>query len=184
MLHIYLGIIESEQGQDKFTELYYEHRQLMFHIANEILHNPQDAEDALQIAFTNIAENIEKILGMDEIRTRSYVCITAKNAAINMYNHRKRNNSVPIEEAEEIADESVEIEHQAMLNMDIATMKRALEMLPEKYFDVLYLELNNGLNAKEIAAVLGVSEETARKRVQRAKKKLKEILEGMEEFNG
>lgn len=42
----------------RLAELQY--RGLMYHVAYEILHNEQDAEDAVHHAFVKIAENIKK----------------------------------------------------------------------------------------------------------------------------
>ena len=58
---IYLQMIETEAEQSKFELIYHEYFPLMFHIAYQILHHQQDAEDAVHQAFVSIAENITKI---------------------------------------------------------------------------------------------------------------------------
>ncbi|MBQ8804648.1 MAG: sigma-70 family RNA polymerase sigma factor [Tyzzerella sp.] len=58
---IYMLMIDSSDDQSKFEKLYNEYKGLMFYVANNILHNEQDAEDAVHHAFVKIAENIEKI---------------------------------------------------------------------------------------------------------------------------
>ena len=60
--HINLQTIESEEDKSKFEGIYYRYRKLMFHVAMKILHNRQDAEDAVHQAFVSIIENLEKIL--------------------------------------------------------------------------------------------------------------------------
>lgn len=58
---IYLQMLETPEEKSKFEQLYLEYKGLMFHVAYEILHNEQDAEDAVHQAFVKIAENIKKI---------------------------------------------------------------------------------------------------------------------------
>lgn len=57
---IYLQMIDSPEDRSKFEQIYMEYRSMMFHMANRILTNEQDAEDAVHEAFLKIAENIEK----------------------------------------------------------------------------------------------------------------------------
>ena len=49
---IYLQMIDTPEDRSKFEQIYLEYRGLMFHVANEILHNEQDAEDAVHQAFS------------------------------------------------------------------------------------------------------------------------------------
>lgn len=58
---IYMMMIDSESDQSKFEQIYMKYKGLMFYVANDILHNEHDAEDAVHQAFIKIAENIKKI---------------------------------------------------------------------------------------------------------------------------
>ena len=60
---IYMMMLETPEEKSLFEQIYLEYRGLMFHVAYEILHNEQDAEDAVHQAFVKIAENIKKIVG-------------------------------------------------------------------------------------------------------------------------
>ena len=58
---VYLAMIPTEEGRNKFALLYWEYRDLMFYLALRILGSQQDAEDAVQEALLRITEIIEKI---------------------------------------------------------------------------------------------------------------------------
>lgn len=58
---VYLQMIEGEEEKLRFAVLYETYRGLMFYTANSILHNSQDAEDAVHQAFISLAENFSKI---------------------------------------------------------------------------------------------------------------------------
>lgn len=57
---IYLQVIDAPEDRDQFITLYETYRGLMFYVANQILQNEQDAEDAVHDAFCpwrNISKN-------------------------------------------------------------------------------------------------------------------------------
>ncbi|MGN0612991.1 MAG: RNA polymerase sigma factor [Porcipelethomonas sp.] len=60
MLGIYLALIDDDDNKNLFEELYYEYRNGMYNIAFGILHNVEDAEDAVHEAFLCIANKFEK----------------------------------------------------------------------------------------------------------------------------
>ena len=56
---IYLNVIDGNQNQNKFENVYNKNKNLMFHIAYSILNNEADAEDAVHTSFMRLAENFE-----------------------------------------------------------------------------------------------------------------------------
>ena len=48
---IYLQMIDTPEERSKFEQIYLEYKGLMFHVAYDILHNEQDAEDAVHQGF-------------------------------------------------------------------------------------------------------------------------------------
>ncbi|MFQ8837836.1 MAG: sigma factor [Oscillospiraceae bacterium] len=70
---IYLQTIDTAEDRSKFEQLYEQYKQLMFYTAFQILKRPQDAEDAVHLAFLSIAENISRISDLDCPKTRAYI---------------------------------------------------------------------------------------------------------------
>lgn len=54
---MYLTIIDSKEGQQKFEFIYNRYKKLMFYIANKILGDTRDSEDTVHDAFLKIIEN-------------------------------------------------------------------------------------------------------------------------------
>ena len=61
MLNLCLAMLDSDDDKKSFEALYYKYRQCMYVVAYSILHNVQDAEDAVQNALIAVANNYEKI---------------------------------------------------------------------------------------------------------------------------
>lgn len=62
---VYMQLIDIAEDRSKFERLYEQYKQLMFYTAFQILKRPQDAEDAVHLAFLSIAENISRISDLD-----------------------------------------------------------------------------------------------------------------------
>jgi RNA polymerase sigma-70 factor (ECF subfamily) len=171
MLPIYLAMVDGEDEKSNFESLYLTYRKLMFHVANGILNDEGLAEDAVHQAFLKILENFDKVGEISCHKTRSYVVIIVRNVAINMYNSRKRHHTVPIEEAVFCAAE-VNMER----TNDLDNLAEAVLKLPVIYKDALKLKYVQEFSNAEIAGMLGISEAAVRKRLERARRMLEEIL--------
>ena len=165
---IYLQMIESEDDKAKFEEIYLKYKALMFYAANKILHNEQDAEDAVHMAFIKIAENIEKIDVLDCPKARSYIVTIVEHKAIDIY--RKKNRYKESKYLEEVTGLEVTYEGDNLLTKSILN-------LPARYREAILLRYYHGYSVREIAALFDISLMAASKLDQRAKKKLKELCE-------
>ncbi|MCC8016083.1 MAG: RNA polymerase subunit sigma-24, partial [Clostridiales bacterium] len=92
MLYLYLAMIDDDIDRNKFEIIYYNYRKRMVYEAYIVLHNAEDAEDAVHDTFIKIARNIKSIDNPNSRKTLSYVLKAVKNTAINMYNKNKKHN--------------------------------------------------------------------------------------------
>ncbi len=61
----------------------------MFKVANSILKNTFDAEEAVNEAFLRIAINFSKVSEANQHKARKFAVITVRNVAIDIYNKKK-----------------------------------------------------------------------------------------------
>lgn len=159
---LYLSIIETAEQQSKFEKIYLTYQGLMFHVANNILHNENDAEDAVHQAFLKIAENIAKVDDTDEAKLKRFVVIVTENSAIDLMRKIQRHATIPLDECLGIA---------ATYDGENRVAK-CIAKLPDRYSQVLFLKIDYGYSAKEIGKILGITEANAAKRFTRAKEML------------
>jgi len=172
MLVIYLSMLNGQEDKNKFELLYEKYRKLMFYIDNQILNDEYLAEDAVHQTFIEILKNLDKIDDVFCHKTKNFIVIMVRNTAINMYNRRKRNSVVPFDEAQCC------IGHEALEAAEgIERLVQLIINLPVIYKDVLTLKYVHGFSNPEIASLLGISEATVRKRLERARRKLNEAIE-------
>lgn len=167
-----LAAMCSAADTNRFEELYYKYRLLMYHAAYEILKNPQDSEDAVQEAFFNIARNFEKICEVNSPQTRSFAVIITRNVCFNML--RKKRGVSDIDEEDIPSERSAE--DMVFSDYGVEVLTNALERLPQKYRDFLHLTVYEEMSLHEAAEFLGITYENAKSRAKRARKRLAEIL--------
>ncbi len=163
---IYLQMIDEPQERCKFVEVYETYCKLMFYVANEILHNTHDAEDAVHQAFMSIAKNMKKIYEVKCPKTRSYIVTIVENKAIDVYRLKQRRAEVEL--GEELNGLSVEYDGDDAL-------AGCLLRLPARYREALLLRYEQGYSVKEIAQMMKLTEANVHKLLQRAKKQLEEL---------
>lgn len=157
---IYLQALDSPEDRTRFESLYTAYRGLMFHVANRILHNSQDAEDAVHQAFLSLAEHpLPQELGP---RARCLAVTVAERKAIDLCRARQRHPQAELEET---------IPGCEGPSSD-GTLAGAMAALPPRYREVLLLRYYNGYSAAETGGLLGLTPENVRQLTVRAKRLL------------
>lgn len=180
MLFLYMSMIEQKADQIRFEEIYYGYRKQMLVVANRVLHNMEDAEDAVQNALLGIAKHIKSVPAGDERVVRAYVLTAAKNAALSLLpGKQQREGFADISELSIPANE--DLFQQVLNSQDYDILLRAMKKLESPYREVIMLVYVHEQSAKAAAELLCRKEETVRKQLQRGKKLLIELCrkEGM-----
>lgn len=172
MLLFYLNLIETQEDKSKFEQLYIEYKRLMKYIALDILKNDSLADDAVHDAFLKIINSLDGIEDVYCHKTKSFVVIVIKSAAIDIGRKEKKRKCLNIEDVKEPRIYNRHI----FETVEAKELVSKIKLLPETYRDILELKINNGLTEKEISEVLGISHSAARKRMQRAREALVALL--------
>lgn len=170
MLFIYLSLIDSEENKDKFETLYLRHRKLMKYIALDILGDEHLAEDAVHNAFLKIIANLDKFSEEDCQENKNLIVIIIRSVSIDMY--RKRNREF---ENTDILDKELTVETDFSV-VQVEDILKEIEALPEIYRDVLLLKVEYDFKDRDIAKMLGINVDTVSKRLERARKQLKQQI--------
>lgn len=165
---IYLQMIESPEERSKFVMIYEEYREYMYRVAFAILHNQEDAEDAVHYAFVKIAENIKNVDEPVCLKTRGYVVTIVRNRAIDVYRKKQAHPHAEYRDALR----GVQVEYDGDNRVAACIMK-----LSEHQRNILILKYHYGYELKEIAKMLGVTYRNALQIEQRAKNKLRALCE-------
>lgn len=173
MLSIYLSVLETQEDKDLFEEWYRLYRGSMYNIAFSILHNKEDAEDALNEAFLCIANKFEKIRKLSRQEVKAYYVIIIRNTSINIYRKNKSRSNY----CEPLEDNDVAVEDDFLGQIERKALNKAIASLPSEYKDLIFMFYAENQTAKEIAEYIGITQSAVWKRLERARKLLREALE-------
>ena len=165
---IYLQMLDTPEAKIRFEQIYTKYRGLMYHVAENILHDSQEAEDAVHNAFLWIIKNFSKFQDCPLKDIAPMLTVIAKNEAISLL--RKRKNNVPLEEW----DGFVETVNDTT---DYQDLVNSFQRLPQTYRVVMEMKLLMGCSDGEIAAKLGLSKTAVSTRVSRGRQLLRNIVE-------
>ncbi|MBQ0125272.1 MAG: sigma-70 family RNA polymerase sigma factor [Clostridiales bacterium] len=146
----------------------YAERQI-FAVAYSVLHDFSLSDDVVQETYVKI---LEKASGYTPgTSAKAWILTVARNCALDMLRHRSYETP-----DENIADrpEYRFDESAVVLSMEV---KSALDALSDEDRQVVTLKIYAGLRHGEIAKMLGISTEAAKKKYQRALARLKEMME-------
>lgn len=173
---LFLAMLDTQEEKSKFAKLYETYRYLLWYVANDILRDADDAEDAVQETFFALTRHMDKIEDVDSTRTRNFLVTIVKSKAIDIMRKKTRGNLEYLEEIE--TDETWQDALDTYIEREqLSRIVTAIRSLDENYRVVLEYRFLHGLSEKETASILGLTEKNLSVRTSRARKKLKELLE-------
>lgn len=173
MLMIYLSMLDTEEDKDIFMQLHDEYSQVMYKKAYAILKDSSLAEDAVQESFIRILKNFDKVIKKKCPQTRKYFVNIVRSVSIDVYRKRKKQQILSFDELEgTMVDEFANTEE----ILEGKEIEGYILQLPKSYYIILSLKYDDGYTYKEIADILDITEENVKKRLMRARNKLREIL--------
>ena len=155
-------------------------------VARRILRDNAHAEDAVQGAFVNIFKNLNSFGGRSAIKTWMHRIVV--NQALMVLRKNRRMNETSIDDLlPEFDDYSCRIEDswttfetpESLLQRADTNKKTSefIDLLPDKYRNVLILRDIEELSTSEVAEALELSETNVKVRLHRARSALKKLLE-------
>lgn len=175
MLMLCAAMIDEKPDQLRFERIYYSYRKQMLLVALRVLHNQDEAEDAVQNALLGIARNIQSVPQEEKVE-RAYVLTAAKNAALALLPKQQRRWET-LDLADVNASSGDDLFLQAMNRLDYDLLLRCLRQLDPIYRDVLLLVYVQEQSLDAAADILRRKKETVRKQLQRGKRLLAELCE-------
>lgn len=161
-----------------FDRLYRDHVDRMYRFAQRLCGSPDDAKDLVQETFLSAYRGLKDFRGDSSVSTWLYTI--AAHACQRMRRKRKGEPErelsldalIPTSDGEmplQIPGESLSPE-EALEHKELRrSLFDAVHKLPKKYRMVLVLRDMEGLSAKEVAAVMGLTERAVKSRLHRAR---------------
>ncbi len=168
MLALVLLAADNIEEGDKLIDLIREYQNQMYKAAFNVVHNRQDAEDAVQNTFLYLIKH-RKMPDPSDPKAGLLLLISVRQRAINIYNYNKSHTHISLQDIEDTAEQDSSAERAA----EIAD---AVEKLQPDLQELLLLRYTEMLTTSEIAALKGMKPDTVQKKLKKARQKLHDIL--------
>lgn len=182
------AIIERARKGDvqAYNRLVIEHQELAYNVARRIVGNPQTAEDVTQDAF------IAAYQALDQFRGGSFKAWLLRIVTNRCYDVLRRHKRRPQASIEELTEENEsapflrsaeESPEQYQQRAELAqAIERCLQSLPAEQRITAVLCDVEGYDYNDIARILSISLGTVKSRISRARSKLRECLQKVQEL--
>lgn len=152
-------------------KIYQEYANMLYKYVFCLTGKKDISEEMVQETFEVAIKNINKFEGKCKIST--WLCQIAKYIWYGRIKKRNKLKEVPLDNAYELREDGI-IEEQIYKNQEKLQLFKSIQKLDEDTKNVIYLRILGNLTYKEIAEVMGKSENWARVVFFRGKQKLKE----------
>lgn len=143
--------------------LFRQYKDPVYRLALSMTGSSADAEDVCQTVFLKLLEKQPRLVPDKE---RAWLLRVTANQCRSLWRLLRRRPTVPLEQALELAAPQS------------TPLLRQIMELPAKDRAVLYLHYYEGFSTREVGEMLRISQSAVTTRLLRARKKLKEELEG------
>lgn len=161
--------------QKKFGKIYDQYVEKIYRFIFLKVNSQEIAQDLTSETFLRVWEKFRQGKENPIENPRAFLYQTARNLVIDYYRKKAQAQVVSAENAL-IIDPNQNLEEKALLNSDIEKVRFALSKLKEDYQNVIIWHYLDNLPIREVAKMLGRTEEATRVLLHRALKALKNEL--------
>ena len=154
--------------------LYERHARSIYNFAHRLLLDPATAEEILQETFLRVYQERAAFRPVATFKTWAFTI--ARNLCVDILRSAPRLHEVGANPLPEVADPGPSPLDRLDRSNREAVLRRALSDLPPDDREVLLLSRYHGLKYREIAAIVGGSEDAVKMRVHRALTRLRKLL--------
>ena len=176
----------STKDEEYFYQFYEAHKNFMYYIARKYVPSQVDCDDIVQETTLRLLNNISTLSALSHNKAAKYIALTVKSVFLDMEKQKHGNKTYFL------SDEILEILLEAELlpeddisnlssRMAVESLKRSL---PPRDWIALEAKYLMGYTQDELAPLLGVTPDSVRMILCRAREKARIILQNEMEYGG
>ena len=159
----------------RFTDLLGSYEKEIHRYAFRMTGNPEDAQDVLQETFLRAFRAFPRL--PSDANHRAWLYRIAHRQALNLFRSQKVRATEPLEDALAVGDANGHPDDFAETRRLVRALGHVIRDLTPRQRSALLLRKYEGLAYRDVADILGCSEENARAQVYQAMKKVRNGLE-------
>lgn len=134
-----------------------------------------DVDDIMQDSYIKVLRAAER---KPVIHAKAYLFATARNVALGLFRRPRIFSGKPVTDiaALSVSEEGADVAERVSTKQETAILLDAIDALPPRCREIFILRKLQGVPQKEIAARLGISEQTVQVQIARGAKKCLQFL--------
>lgn len=177
MMNFAFSIMTDDVQRNELQVFYAKNYKRFMYIAMQKVNDEENAADVIQEVFSDIADKPEIFFNIAEEERVTFVDILVRNTAISTFKKERYRTSKLQELHDNITDESVQIEDDAITKDTREELIKYILTLPEQQRTVYKLRVIIGLSVDEIAEQLKISRETVNWHLKKARQNTRNFIE-------
>ena len=180
-----IASIENDDDRSFMESLYRSHRAMVYRLARKYAPSPNDIDDVVGETFLALIKKIQFLRTIPDNEVLAYIAGTTKRVAADYI--RKKTRIMK----REVTDDNIEtashtdpdqvVDAALIRAANISELKESISRLNPGDQDVLTMKYFMEMSDKEIAAHMGLTVDSVRPKLARAKKRLYAILKTIED---
>lgn len=173
-----IQFFRTQKGKDQFANLLRPHIELMYRMAYRWTRSQEDAEDLVQDVLIKLAHRVEEMLAVEQLRP--WLIKVLYRRFVDLYRRERTSPIVQLNQddgASGLLDQAAAHDDAEGALEQRQVLAEALDTLDDDQRNVILLYAVEGYTALEIAEILDINVGTVKSRLQRARDRLKKILQ-------
>lgn len=183
MIGITFSTITDDVQRNELQVFYAENYKRFMYIAMQKVNDEENAADVIQEVFSDIADKPEIFFNVPKGERVTFVDILVRNTAISTFKKELNRTNKLQELREDIVDESMRIEDDAITKDTREELVKYILTLPEQQRTVYKLRVITGFSISEIAEQLEISIETVNWHLKAARKSIRNFIDERNKCN-
>ena len=187
MLPIVILLMPPGPARDFMAGLWNTYKEFMLSIALKSLRKPAnkaDAEDIVSDSIVRLCNNVKTLQNLNEYQLQAYIFKTVLTNAIKFCKKKYGISTVDIDIIDLFESQNNDWENHIQLKEELEFVLSCIHRLPPKERDVITLKYKIELTNEEIAEIIGVSKDSVRQYLKRARDRLKKMIYDYEVTSG
>lgn len=181
-------MIEDPIKRSLLEEIYITYKKDLYLTAYDMVKKPEVAEDIFHMAIIKASYHLEKISDVKCKRTRSYLVSIVKNLCRDYFKEDKVKgvymlHSIPVEDMRFLSDTKCLIEEGFLKKELMMEMSELIKGIHPSYSEVIKLRYYDEMSIKDIAEMLGITENNVSVRINRGINAMRKLYFERSEIN-
>lgn len=174
--------LDDDNDREFILQLYKNYYNLAWKNIFRITRNLDDIEDLINDVFVKLIGKVSILRALERYKLTTYIVYTIRSVSLNYMKHKAVESKLLYfsDDIDAIDDDTASgggVEDRLIRSDEVELLAKCAGMLPQKQRDILYFRYFLEMKDSDIAEVYGISPNSVREYLTRARRSVRELME-------